>query len=92
MARGRLAGYPREQRLLDGLWLLCVTYPLYTGGIRWRNAAYAGNAVVGAATAYATTETAKVRPDAAKFVALLLPWIGWATLGLLTEPDGPPRV
>ena len=85
VARGRLHGHPREQREIDGLWLLCATYPLYTGGQRWHGAAYAGNAAVAAAaTAIAVRVTPKA-PDAARLVSLVVPWVAWATLGLLTE-------
>ena len=85
VARGRLSGDPREQREIDGLWLLCATYPLYTGGLRRRGAAYAGNAAVAAAaTAIAVRTTAKA-PDAARLVSLVVPWVAWATLALLTE-------
>jgi hypothetical protein len=46
VARAKLRGLPRERRLVDALWLMCVTYPLYTDGIRSRGAAYVGNAVI----------------------------------------------
>ncbi len=85
VARGRLRGRAREQRALDGLWLLCVTYPLYTGGMRWRGATYAGNAAVFTAAATVAGRIARVRPDAARYVLPILPWAAWATLGLLTE-------
>jgi tryptophan-rich sensory protein len=42
VARAKLRGLPRERRLVDALWLMCVTYPLYTDGIRSRGAAYVG--------------------------------------------------
>ena len=38
VARARLRGLPRERRLVDALWLMCVIYPLYTDGIRSRAA------------------------------------------------------
>lgn len=85
VARGRLRGPPREQREIDGLWLLCATYPLYTGGQRWHGATYAGNAAIAAAaTAIAVRVTPK-DPGAAQLVLLVVPWVAWATLGLLTE-------
>ena len=42
VARARLRGLPKERRLVDALWLMCVTNPLHTDGIRSRAAAYAG--------------------------------------------------
>ncbi|GAA0586378.1 hypothetical protein GCM10009416_26000 [Craurococcus roseus] len=86
VARARLRGLPRERRLVDGLWLMCVTYPLYTDGIRSRAATYAGNAVI-AGTAAVIVERARRggRKDAAALVAPVLPWVALTTLALLTE-------
>jgi tryptophan-rich sensory protein len=86
VARARLRGLPRERRLVDALWLMCVTYPLYTDGIRSRAAAYAGNAVIaGTAGAIVARARRKGRSDAAAFVLPVLPWVAVATLTLLTE-------
>lgn len=85
VARGRLHGHPREQRRIDGLWLLCVTYPLYTGGLRWRGAAYAGNVVIAATAARIAQDASPIKPDAARLVATIVPWVAWTTLALLTE-------
>jgi tryptophan-rich sensory protein len=86
VARARLRGLPRERRLLDALWLLCVTYPLYTDGIRSRAAAYVGNAVVaGTAGAIVGRAQRAGRGDAAALVAPVLPWVALTTLALLTE-------
>jgi hypothetical protein len=84
-ARGRLSDHPREQRGIDALWLLCATYPLYTGGMRWRGAAYLGNAAVGTAAAAVAARASTKDPGAARLVSLIVPWVAWATLGLLTE-------
>ena len=86
VARARLRGLPKERRLVDGLWLMCVTYPLYTDGIRSRSAAYVGNAVI-AGTAAAIVDRARRagRKDAAALVLPVLPWVAIATLTLLTE-------
>lgn len=86
VARARLRGLPKERRLVDALWLMCVTYPLYTDGIRSRAATYAGNAAI-AATAGAVVARArrKGRKDAAALVLPVLPWVALTTLALLTE-------
>ena len=71
---------------MDALWLLCVTYPLYTDGIRSRGAAYAGNAVVaGTAGAIVARARRAGRKDAAALVAPVLPWVALTTLALLME-------
>lgn len=86
VARARLRGMPRERRLVDALWLLCVTYPLYTDGIRSRAGAYAGNAVIaGLAGAIAARARRAGRTDAAALVLPVLPWVALTTLALLTE-------
>ncbi len=86
VARARLRGLPRERRLVDALWLMCVTYPLYTDGIRSRAAAYAGNAVVaGTAGAIVARARRAGRKDAAALVLPVLPWVALTTLALLTE-------
>ena len=86
VARARLGGLPRERRLVDALWLMCVTYPLYTDGIRSRRATDLGNAVI-AGTAGAIVGRARRagRQDAAALVLPVLPWVALTTLALLTE-------
>ena len=85
VAWARLRGLPKERRLADGLWLMCVAYPLHTDGIRSRAAACAGNAVIaGMAGAIVARARQKGRNDAA-FVLPVLPWVAWAALTLLTE-------
>ena len=86
VARARLRGLPRERRLVDALWLLCVTYPLYTDGIRSRGACYVGNAVVAGTAGMIVARARRVgRNDAAALVAPALPWVALTTLALLTE-------
>ena len=71
---------------MDALWLMCVTYPLYTDGIRSRAAAYVGNPVIaGTAGTIVARAREKGRKDAAAFVLPVLPWVALATLTLLTE-------
>ena len=86
VARARLRGLPRERRLVDALWLMCVTYPPYTDGIRSRAAAYVGNAVIaGTVGTIIGRARQKGRHDAAAFLLPVLPWVAVATLTLLTE-------
>ena len=86
VARARLRGLPKERRLVDALWLLSVTYPLYTDGMRSRGAAYVGNAVVaGTAGVIAGRAWRAGRKDAAALVLPVLPWVALTTLALLTE-------
>ena len=86
VARARLRGLPRERRLVDALWLMCVTYPLYTGGNRSHAAAYVGNAVIaGTAGTIVARAREKGRKDAANLVAPVLPWVAYATLLLLAD-------
>lgn len=86
VAHARLRGHPREQHAIDVLWLLCVAYPLYTGGMRSRALTLAGNAVVGAAAVSAAAEAGRVRPDAGRLIWPAIPWVIWATIGVLAEP------
>ena len=86
VARARLRGMPREQRWVDALWLMCVAYPLFTGGNRSPVAGYVGNAVIaGTAGAIVGRAREKGRKDAANFVAPVLPWVAYATLLLIAD-------
>jgi tryptophan-rich sensory protein len=91
-ARARLARRPDVQREIDALWLLCVTYPLYTLGMRWRAGAYAGHAAIAAVAAHATLQAAGEDQEAAALLAPVLPWVAFATAILATEkPRGKQR-
>ena len=84
VARSRLSK-PGERRMVDGLWLLCVTYPLYTDGIRNKKAAYVGNAAVATAAAIVAARVAKSDRLSAELILPTLPWVAATTLALLTE-------
>lgn len=84
VARSRLSR-ARDRHLVDGLWLLCVTYPLYTDGIRNRNAAYVGNAAVALAAAGVAARVARADRLSAELILPTLPWVAATTLALLTE-------
>ena len=85
LARGRLRASPGLQREIDLLWLLCVAYPLYTGGMRWRRAAFAGNAVIAGLAGDAALRAARTDRAAARLLAPVLPWVAYATLILATD-------
>ena len=85
VARSRLTGARAERRMVDGLWLLCVTYPLYTDGIRDRRAALVGNALVAAAASGVAWRISRLDRLAADLILPTLPWVAATTLALLTE-------
>ena len=85
-ARAKLHGHPREQRLVDALWLGCLSYPLYTDGMRNRPAAYAGNIATILTTAAIVARIRRVSPAAARLVLPVIPWVIFATIGIAAEP------
>jgi sulfoxide reductase heme-binding subunit YedZ len=63
-----------QARAADGVWLLCLLYPLYTAGLDSRTLGLAGDAAIAlAALALALTSWRVWRPAA----VLALPLLGW---------------
>ena len=90
LARARVQHNTRVRRPLDLLWLLCVTYPLYTRGQRSRVAELTGNAVIGAQAISFLNRAARADSTAMLLVAPIIPWVIYATAIVLTDRR-PPR-
>ena len=86
MARGRLRRRPDLTREIDLLWLLCVFYPLYTAGLRWRGVAFLSHAAIAGVAGHAAARAEKVDRSAARLIWPVVPWVAYATLVLATEP------